>query len=134
MQRIEPIPREDLAQYEEGFQVIETLAGFVPNSLFTMARVPGLVEGFTGLAQVVLFNDLLPADLHPNVVTDADIDECRRFYTDDQVTAIVAVCALYGYLNRWNETLATPLEDLPGETASRVLAPQGWAPGNHGGP
>ena len=63
MSRIAPIPRDDLADYEEGFAAIEAFMGFVPSSLFTMARVPRLLEGFTGLAQVVFTNGLLPADL-----------------------------------------------------------------------
>ena len=44
MARIPPLPREELAQFEEGFQAAEQFMGFVPNSLFTMARVPGLYE------------------------------------------------------------------------------------------
>ena len=70
----------------------------------------------------------LHAGQHPNAVTDADFDDCRRHYTDDQITAIVAVCALFGFLNRWNDTMATTLEAAPTATAQRLLAPQGWTP------
>jgi alkylhydroperoxidase family enzyme len=168
--------------------------GFVPSSLFTMARVPRLLEGFTGLAQAVFTNGLLPADLtqlvghltsaaagchycqahtaahaahlgvdeaklaelwsfetsdrfdeaeraalrlalrsgqHPNAVTDADVDACREHFTDEQITAVVAVCSLFGFLNRWNDTMATTLEDVPLATAERVLAGQGWEVGKH---
>jgi alkylhydroperoxidase family enzyme len=68
----------------------------------------------------------------PNAVTDADFAECRRFFTDDQITAVVAVCALFGFLNRWNETMATTLEAVPDAVANEVLAPQGWTVGRHG--
>ena len=34
--------------------------GFVPSSLRVMARVPGLLDGMTGLSSVVFLNDLLP--------------------------------------------------------------------------
>ncbi len=194
MNRIEPIARDDLAEYEEGFVAIQAYMGFVPRSLRAMAHVPRLLDGFTGLAQAVFLNDLLPDSLkqlvgyvtsaaagcrycqahtaahalhlgvdeaklaelwnfetsdrfddaeraalrlalhagqHPNATTDADFAECRRYYTDDQITAIVAVCALFGFLNRWNDTMATTLEDTPHEIARRVLAPQGWNPGKH---
>ena len=73
----------------------------------------------------------LHAGQHPNAVTDADFDDCRRHYTDDQITAIVAVCALFGFLNRWNDTMATTLEAAPATVAQRVLAPQGWTAGKH---
>jgi len=49
----------------------------------------------------------------PNGVTDADFAELRQYYSDAQVLEIVAVIALFGFLNRWNETLATDLEATP---------------------
>ena len=194
MNRIEPIARADLAAYEEGFAAIEAYMGFVPSSLGTIARVPGLLDGFTGLCRAVFLNGLLPDTLqqmvanvtsaaagcrycqahtvahaehlgvdphklaelwnfetsdhfddaeraalrlalhagqHPNATTDTDFDDCRRHYSDDQITAIVAVCALFGFLNRWNDTMATTLEATPHDTAQRLLAPQGWNPGRH---
>lgn len=74
----------------------------------------------------------LHAGQHPNGVEDADIDECRRHYDDDQITAILAVCALFGFLNRWNDSLATRLEPTPLAAARRYLEPQGWSAGKHG--
>ena len=73
----------------------------------------------------------LHAGQSPNAATDADFAECRRFYTDDQITAIVAVCALFGFLNRWNDTMATTLEPRARDVADQVLAPQGWSIGAH---
>jgi len=35
-------------------------------------------------------------------------------------------------LNRWNDTMATQLEDLPQKVAERTIAPKGWQPGKHG--
>ena len=64
-------------------------------------------------------------------MTDEDFAECRQYYTDEQITAIVAVCALFGYLNRWNDTMATTLEAVPAAIADDVLAPQGWTIGKH---
>ncbi len=73
----------------------------------------------------------LHAGQHPNAVTDTDFGDCRRYYDDDQITAIVAVCALFGFLNRWNDTMATTLESVPHESAGRILAATGWTPGRH---
>lgn len=73
----------------------------------------------------------LHAGQHPNGVEDDDIHECRRHYDDDQITAILAVCALFGFLNRWNDSLATQLEATPHAAARRYLEPHGWTAGKH---
>ena len=39
--------------------------------------------------------------------------------------------SVFGFLNRWNDTLATPLEAHPSDVARRHLAPHGWTPGKH---
>ncbi len=53
------------------------------------------------------------AGLSPNAVEDRHFDDLKRFYNDDQLAEIVAVIALFGFLNRWNDTLATDLEARP---------------------
>jgi len=54
MPRIEPVEREQLAEYEPVLQMVEQSMGFVPNSMLTMARKPGLLQAFAGLGAVVL--------------------------------------------------------------------------------
>lgn len=71
------------------------------------------------------------AGQHPNGVTDADVDACRAHFDDDQIAAILAVCSLFGFLNRWNDSLATELEPVPLAAADRHLASQGWNAGKH---
>lgn len=64
-----------------------------------------------------LFSEAERAALHvaqlaaavPNEVTDADFAELRKHYTDDEIVEIVCVIALFGFLNRFNDTMATPL-------------------------
>ena len=58
----------------------------------------------------------------PNGVTDAMFEELTRYFDDDQKLEIVAVIAMFGFLNRWNATLATELEGLPGAALKRVQA------------
>jgi len=58
----------------------------------------------------------------PPAVTDAHFAELRKHYTEDAVIEIVAVIALLGWLNRWNMTLATPLEREAAAFARRHLA------------
>jgi uncharacterized peroxidase-related enzyme len=69
----------------------------------------------------------------PNAVTDEDFNELRRYYTDAQIVDIVAVIALFGFLNRFNDTMATELESSPIEAGRRFLAQNGWTVGKHAG-
>jgi hypothetical protein len=41
------------------------------------------------------------------------------------------VIALFGFLNRWNDTMATPLEDEPIAVGERYLKRGGWTAGKH---
>jgi len=57
--------------------------------------------------------------------------ELRKHFDENQIAGIVATISMFGFLNRWNDTMATELEDEPLEFASRVLAPGGWEIGRH---
>ena len=68
----------------------------------------------------------------PNTVTDDMFAELRKYWTEEQIVEIVGVISLFGFLNRWNDTLATPLEDEPIAIGEQFLASHGWSPGKHG--
>lgn len=74
----------------------------------------------------------LAAATVPNEVTDEMFAEMRRHWTEEQIVEIVGVIALFGFLNRWNDTMATPLEDEPIQVGEKFLARGGWTPGKHG--
>ena len=67
----------------------------------------------------------------PPRVTDAHFAETRKYYSEDAAAEIVAVISLLGWLNRWNITLATRIEDEALAFARKHLAPSGWTPGAH---
>jgi uncharacterized peroxidase-related enzyme len=67
----------------------------------------------------------------PNAVTDADFDAMKRHFTDDQIVELLGVVALYGFLNRWNDSLATELEGQPRAFAEAHFADKGWSVGKH---
>ncbi|MND07255.1 hypothetical protein D3C83_291220 [compost metagenome] len=64
-------------------------------------------------------------------MTDEHFSELKKYYSEDAIVEIVAVISLLGWLNRWNITLATALEDEAMRFAEKHLAPAGWAPGVH---
>ena len=71
------------------------------------------------------------AALVPNAVTEEHFDELKEHYTERQIIDMVAVISLFGFLNRWNDTLATPLEKEPLELAEGLLTERGWRAGKH---
>ena len=44
---------------------------------------------------------------------------------------ILGVVSLFGFLNRWNDSMATTLEEEPTEFANRTISGTGWTPGKH---
>lgn len=67
----------------------------------------------------------------PNAVTDEMIVELRKHWSDDQVVEIVGAIAIFGFMNRWNDTFATPIEDNALEFGEKHLASHGWNAGMH---
>ncbi len=67
----------------------------------------------------------------PNRATGEDFVELQKHFDEGQMVEIVATIALFGYLNRWNDTMATDLEELPHRVAERAIASAGWDPGKH---
>lgn len=74
----------------------------------------------------------LHAGMNPNAVEPTHMDALRQHFTDKQCVEIVAVISLFGFLNRWNDTMATTLEDSPRAFASNALANTGWESAKHG--
>lgn len=68
----------------------------------------------------------------PNAVTDAQFETLREHYSEEEILELVAVIALFGFLNRWNDTLATELESSPLGFGRDHLAAAGWSAGKHG--
>jgi uncharacterized peroxidase-related enzyme len=71
------------------------------------------------------------AGVVPNAVGDEHFAELRKHWSEDEIVEIVATISLFGFLNRWNDTMGTPLEDKPMAAGDRFLARGGWTPGKH---
>lgn len=67
----------------------------------------------------------------PNAVTGAVGDRLREHWCDGDIVEIMGVVALFGYLNRWNDSMGSALEDLPRSKGEQRLAVTGWTPGKH---
>ena len=73
----------------------------------------------------------LAAGSVPNAVDAEIFARMREHWSEDKIVQILGVVCLYGFLNRWNDSMATTLEDEPREMAERVLSKGGWTGGKH---
>ncbi|MGK7297504.1 MAG: carboxymuconolactone decarboxylase family protein [Candidatus Wenzhouxiangella sp. M2_3B_020] len=75
----------------------------------------------------------LAAGSVPNAVDDEVMERLKRYWSEDQIVEMLAAVCLYGFLNRWNDSMATELEDAPRELGERLLARGGWTGERHEG-
>lgn len=73
----------------------------------------------------------IAAASQPNGVTEAMFAEMRKYWTEGQIVEIAAVVAVFGFFNRWNDTMGTPLEEEPIHVGEKYLAKRGWSVGKH---
>ncbi len=64
-------------------------------------------------AERAAINLAMKAGVVPNETTDADFVRLKAHFSEGAITEIVAVIAMFGFLNRWNTTLGTALEPVP---------------------
>jgi uncharacterized peroxidase-related enzyme len=82
-------------------------------------------------AERVALDFALAAGAVPNAV-DADLfSRMREHWTEEQIVHILGAVCLYGFLNRWNDSMATDLEASPREMGENVLSRGGWTGGKH---
>ena len=194
MPHVDPLPRDELAEFEPVFAMIEGVMGFVPNSLLTLGRSPEILRGFGALSAAVLgssrigpelrqlvafvastaagcrycqahtshgaervgvsteklraafefetstlFGDAERAALRlardasilPNATTTEHFEALRRHFDEREIVDLVAIVSLFGWLNRWNDTMATSLEAPALAFGTRNLGEAGWTIGKH---
>ncbi len=203
--------REQFKQFEQTFQLIESVMGFLPNSTLYMSQDPALLMSFMMLSKSVLKQDLkislidkiknsvkfiktmmqsdkqkdslsmkykwliayassqaagcfycqqhtshsarqmgitdeqmneiftyqnsplftrkekavialgIAAGSVPNATTKQNFIELANYFTEKEILGLVAVTALFGFLNRWNSTLNTPLETIFTQNVNTTL-------------
>ncbi len=197
MARMDPIPLEECTDPDlaEALGHFTRTLGFVPNSLLTMQRVPGIAKAVVGLNRAVFdangrvdlglkrlvahmasfasgcqyckahttvsatrhgiddqkmaaiydyptsplftakervaLDFALEAASVPNAVTDESYRALAEHWSEDEIVEILAVVCMFGVFNRWNDSLGTPLEELPTAKASQLIGDKGWEVGKH---
>ena len=75
----------------------------------------------------------LAAATVPNGVTDELFNHLSNYWTEGEIVEILAVVSMFGFLNRWNDSMATPLEEPAAQKANQLLGEKGWEIGKHKG-
>lgn len=82
-------------------------------------------------AERVALDFSLAASQVPNRV-DGDLK--KRLYehwNEGEIVEMLGVISLFGYLNRWNDSMGTRLEESAIESGNEYLGSQGWERGKH---
>lgn len=82
-------------------------------------------------AERAAFDFAIAAASVPNAVSPAIAARLRASWTDDEVVEILSVVALFGFLNRWNDSMGTKLEPIGIAAGEKNLAREGWDVGKH---
>ncbi|MFN0090032.1 MAG: carboxymuconolactone decarboxylase family protein [Acidimicrobiales bacterium] len=191
---VSPLVSNDDPELAALLESMAQTGGYVPNSVRTMARRPGLPAAFAQLARVVLGPGHIDRELKslialvasvaagcrycqahtstsatraggdnarvqaawqfetspafseaervllrlardaanvPNLIDDRHRAELAVHHDEVVIAEAVAVIALFGFLNRWNDTMGTTLEDMPASAAQVSIASLGWNAGKH---
>jgi len=75
----------------------------------------------------------LQASMVPNGV-DAEIKErLYKHWDEGEIVEMLGVISLFGYLNRWNDSMGTSIEDGAVESGNTYLGKHGYEVGKHDG-
>ena len=87
-------------------------------------------ESFNEAERAALDFSLAASQL-PNAVDEELQQRLHRYWDDGEIVEILAVVSLFGYLNRWNDSMATSIENGATKSAEKYLAKSGWNKGKH---
>lgn len=82
-------------------------------------------------AERAAFDLAVAASSVPNAVDDEISAEMRKHWDDGEIVEIMGVIALFGYLNRWNDSMGTQLEEPAAADGVKYLDKNGWTRGKH---
>lgn len=74
----------------------------------------------------------LHASTVPNSVNDEIAENARKYWDEGEIVEIMGVIALFGYLNRWNDSMGTEMEGGAIESGEELLSKKtSWSVGKH---
>ena len=85
-------------------------------------------NNFSDKEKVALEFALLASSV-PNQVNKKISEELKKYWNDGEIVEILGVISLFGFLNRWNDSMGTPIEDSALKSGNTYL--KNWNPDKH---
>ena len=82
-------------------------------------------------AEKAAFEFALAASSVPNAVDDTISKELHKYWDEGEIVEILGVISLFGYLNRWNDSMGTTMETGAVDAGERLLSNSAWTRGKH---
>jgi uncharacterized peroxidase-related enzyme len=82
-------------------------------------------------AERVALDFSLAASVVPNVVDEALKKRLYTHWNEGEIVELLGVISLFGYLNRWNDSMGTSIENGAVESGTKYLKKHGWSKGKH---
>lgn len=82
-------------------------------------------------AERVALDFALAASVIPNNVDEELKERLYEHWDEGEIVELLGVIALFGYLNRWNDSMATTLEEDAIQSGIDLLSDKGWNRGKH---
>jgi uncharacterized peroxidase-related enzyme len=73
----------------------------------------------------------LAASQIPNAVDHKIKNRLYKYWDEGEIVEILGVISLFGYLNRWNDSMGTSIENGAAESGEQYLSKHGWNKGKH---
>ena len=105
-------------RYGAGNEQLENIWDFMTHPAFTDAERAALEFA-------------LAASSIPNAVDDSIAEKLRLHWNDGEIVEMLGVISLFGFLNRWNDSMGTELEDAAIDSGNTYLKKAGWTAGKH---
>jgi len=82
-------------------------------------------------AERVALDLALAASTIPNAVNEELSERVRVHWDEGEIVEMMGVIALFGYLNRWNDSMGTTIEGPAVESGEELLKSDNWTSGKH---
>lgn len=82
-------------------------------------------------AEKIALDFSIAATMIPNAVDDKIKAELYKYWNEGEIVEMLGVISLFGYLNRWNDSMGTVVEEGAIESAQKYLGKHDWEVGKH---
>ena len=82
-------------------------------------------------AEKAAFEFALAASSVPNAVDENITAQMQKYWDQGEIVEILGVISLFGYLNRWNDSMATSMENNAVDAGQRLLSNSSWKVAKH---